>query len=79
MGVAPVEPMSGWEAMLATWRDLDVPECYRAEISEGVIRMNPPPAGKHSVIADSVHWSLRSHAPAGVGVFQTVAVEIPWR
>lgn len=76
MSVAVAEPMSEWAALLETWRELDVPEGYRAEISEGAILMSPPPGGKHNVIADVVHWVLRSHAPTGVGVFQTVAIEI---
>ena len=40
-----------FEAMFAVWCELDPPVGYRAEISEGAIRMNPLPAKGHALIA----------------------------
>lgn len=68
--------MSGWASLLATWREVDVPEGYRAEIADAAIRMSPPSGGLHNIVADTVHWVLRSSAPGGIGVFQTLGVKI---
>lgn len=72
-----VEPPSSWATLRATWQEVDVPEGYRAEISEGAIRMNPPPGGKHTFTASKVHRLLLPHTPPGIEVFQSAAVEMP--
>ena len=70
------ESPAQFQALFATWLTLDIPEGYQAEISQGAIRMNPPPAGRHNLIATLLHAKLQSEAPAGVAVFQTTGIII---
>ncbi|NIH86888.1 Uma2 family endonuclease [Amycolatopsis granulosa] len=44
-----------WEALLRTWQELDVPEGWRAEITEGGVTMTPPPGNGHNKIANKAH------------------------
>lgn len=37
-----------WEYLLETWRELDVPEGWRAEIDEARIFLVPPPHAHHN-------------------------------
>lgn len=47
-----------WERMLLAWRELDVPEGWRAEIREEGIALTPPPAVGHADIDSVVNLAL---------------------
>lgn len=70
------EPMTNWDHLLEIWRELDVPEGYRPELTSEGIYMTPAPAGPHNLIADLVNDALVRCRPTGVGIFQTQAVAI---
>lgn len=80
MSAAPVEPSrasyEGWDYLVRTWQELDVPEGWRAEIEEGQIVLVPPPAPKHNVIAEDVQRALYRCLPDGQGIYQTLGVNI---
>jgi Uma2 family endonuclease len=71
-----VEPGLEWGYLLDTWRELDVPEGWRAEIDEGKITLVPPPGVGHNMIAEEVHRALTACLPRSVGVFQTIGTAI---
>jgi Uma2 family endonuclease len=58
MSVEMVSNDRDWERMLQTWRELDVPEGWRAEILEGGITLTPGPGHGHNKISDRVHRAL---------------------
>jgi Uma2 family endonuclease len=70
-------PWWQWTGLLATWRELDVPEGWRAEIIEGGIVMTPPPGNQHSQIADVVHRQFARNLSERLGVFQRLGVAVP--
>ncbi|WP_254553047.1 Uma2 family endonuclease [Kitasatospora sp. MMS16-BH015] len=72
-----VETDHAWADLLDTWRDLDVPEGWRAEIEEGQIVLVPPPNNGHNLIAGEVHRALLRCVPDEVGVYQTLGTQIP--
>ena len=63
-----------FEALLATWRELDAPDGYRVEISEGAIRMNALPLAGHSKIVAFINRVLVGCAPPGTAVFPLAGV-----
>ncbi|GAA3488766.1 MULTISPECIES: Uma2 family endonuclease [Streptomyces] len=65
-----------WDYLLGTWRGLDVPEGWRAEIDEGRIVLVPPPHRHHNAIAHQLQKFLYGVLPADMGVFQTLGVHI---
>ncbi|MGY5034918.1 Uma2 family endonuclease [Streptomyces sp. 900116325] len=65
-----------WDYLLQTWRELDVPEGWRAEIDEGQIVLVPPPHAHHNGIAEMVQHRLYRALPEGLGIYQTLAVHI---
>lgn len=77
MTAAAVHPWWEWDGLLQTWRDLDVPEGWRAEITEDGITMTPPPANFHNSIAQCVHRDLVLALPRHLGVYQTLGVAVP--
>jgi Uma2 family endonuclease len=79
MSTAPVLPQSTWEQLVDAWRDLDVPEGWRAEIIEERIVMTPPPGYQHNLIASRVHRALVGVVPDNWAIFQTAGVSIPLR
>src|SRR5437764_4894980 len=79
MSVAPVLPASSWEQLVQTWRELDVPEGWRAEIIEEEIVMTPPPGHGHNLIADQVNRALVRGVPDHWAIFQTEGVSVPLR
>jgi Uma2 family endonuclease len=79
MSTAPVLPRSTWEQLVDAWRDLDVPEGWRAEIIEERIVMTPPPGYPHNLIASRVHKALVRVIPDDWAIFQTAGVSIPLR
>ncbi|CAL99858.1 Uma2 family endonuclease [Saccharopolyspora erythraea NRRL 2338] len=79
MSVAPVSPLMGWEDLVHTWQDLDVPEGWRAEIIEGRIVMTPPPGHSHNLIASRLTKALVPAMSDDWEIFQTSGVQIPLR
>jgi Uma2 family endonuclease len=69
--------MQAWDYLLDTWRELQVPEGWRAELTAEGIQMTPPPGGPHNLIADLVHSVLSGVRPEGCGIFQTQGVGMP--
>ncbi|KJK56209.1 restriction endonuclease [Saccharothrix sp. ST-888] len=65
-----------WSYLLDTWRELDVPEGWRAEIEGGQIVLVPPPNTGHNLIAARVHRALVRCLPDDVEVFQTLGTQI---
>lgn len=65
-----------WDDLLATWRELDVPEGCRPELTLEGITMTPAPGGMHNLIADRVHRALARCTPDELGIFQTQGVGI---
>lgn len=77
MTAAAVHPWWEWDGLLQTWRELDVPEGWRAEITEDGITMTPPPSISHNDIASLVDRALVRGLPDNLRVFQTLGVAIP--
>ncbi|WP_371503376.1 Uma2 family endonuclease [Kitasatospora sp. NBC_00374] len=71
-----VESERNWTYLLDTWRGLEVPEGWRAEIEEGQIVLVPPPGKGHNLIAGEVHDALVRCLPPEIGAYQTLGVEI---
>lgn len=65
-----------WDDLLATWRELDVPEGCRPELTIEGITMTPAPGGTHNLIANRVHRALARCTPDELGIFQTLGVGI---
>ncbi|MCX5406332.1 Uma2 family endonuclease [Streptomyces sp. NBC_00335] len=81
MTAAMVEPDRNadgrtWEYLLQSWRDLDVPEGWRAEIDGGQIALVPPHHRHHNAIAESVQRTLYGVLPPEWGVYQTLGIHI---
>lgn len=79
MSAAPILLPSSWENLVETWRGLDVPEGWRAEIIEENIVMSPPPGLPHNLIASCVHRALVHGTPHDWEIFQTAGVSVPMR
>ena len=65
-----------WEYLLQTWRELDVPEGWRAEIDEQQIVLVPPPHAHHNGIAELVQRRLYRGLPDDLGIYQTLGVHV---
>ncbi|MFF2409161.1 Uma2 family endonuclease [Streptomyces sp. NPDC058092] len=65
-----------WDYLLQTWRELDVPEGWRAEIDEGQIVLVPPPHAHHNGIAEMVQHRLYRALPEELGIYQTLGVHV---
>ncbi|MFJ8045066.1 Uma2 family endonuclease [Kitasatospora sp. NPDC096147] len=76
MTATVVEHGTQWEYLLRTWRELDVPEGWRAEVEGGRILLAPPPGKGHNYIAGEVHTALLRCLSADVGVYQTLGTQI---
>ncbi|EHY90712.1 hypothetical protein SacazDRAFT_03852 [Saccharomonospora azurea NA-128] len=77
MSAAIVDTPLDWSDLVRTWRELDVPEGWRPEVTIEGIRMSPPPGGQHNLIAGRLHRQLVSGTPDGSEVFQTLGVSVP--
>lgn len=66
-----------WTTLLHTWQELDVPEGWRAEITEWGITMTPPPHDMHNAIEDLVHKALVRTVPDDWAVLQKKGVAVP--
>ncbi|MFG2750693.1 Uma2 family endonuclease [Streptomyces xanthophaeus] len=81
MTAAMVEPGRSaggraWEYLLQSWRELDVPEGWRAEIDGGRITLVPPPHRHHNGIAARVQRALYGVVPPEWEVYQTLGIHI---
>ncbi|MDK0521184.1 Uma2 family endonuclease [Streptomyces sp. ML-6] len=65
-----------WDYLLQTWRELDVPEGWRAEIDEGQIALVPPPHAHHNSIAAKVQRRLYRDLPEELEVYQALGVHV---
>ncbi|MFJ7491095.1 Uma2 family endonuclease [Streptomyces sp. NPDC097727] len=65
-----------WDYLLQTWRELDVPEGWRAEIDEGQIVLVPPPHAHHNSIAAKVQRRLYRDLPEELEIYQTLGVHV---
>jgi Uma2 family endonuclease len=65
-----------WDYLLQTWRELDVPEGWRAEIDEGQIVLVPPPHPRHNSIAQLVQRRLYEKLSEELGIYQTLGIHI---
>ncbi|MEU1897000.1 Uma2 family endonuclease [Nocardiopsis dassonvillei] len=75
---APAVGLSRWAYLLGTWRELDVPDGWRAEIlDEDSIRLVAPPSMPHNVIASRVSRSLFATIPDDRGVYQVLGIQLP--
>ena len=77
MTAAAVHPWWEWDGLLQTWRELDVPKGWRAEIIDGEITVTPPPALPHNGIASLLHRVLARGLPDDLAICQTLGVAIP--
>ncbi|MER5618498.1 Uma2 family endonuclease [Streptomyces sp. NPDC002215] len=65
-----------WDYLLETWRELDVPEGWRAEIDEGQIVLVPPPHAHHNGIAAKVQRRLYRDLPEELEIYQTLGIHV---
>ncbi|OEJ39624.1 restriction endonuclease [Streptomyces agglomeratus] len=65
-----------WDYLLQVWRELDVPEGWRAEIDGGQIVLVPPPHAHHNGIAAKVQRTLYRDLSEELEVYQTLGVHI---
>lgn len=65
-----------WDYLLQTWRELDVPEGWRAEIDEGQIVLVPPPHAHHNGIAAKVQRRLYRDLPEELEIYQTLGIHV---
>lgn len=72
----PLALPSGWDAMLAVWRSVAVPDGWRVEIvGESIVAS--PPDKRQSMIAAEVNRALLPTLPPDVGSHQRLAVAHP--
>jgi Uma2 family endonuclease len=76
MSVAFVDSALSWDDLLRTWRELEVPDGWRPEVTLEGIHMTPPPGGPHNLIAGTVNRGLMPAIPDGCEIFQTLGVGI---
>ncbi|GGO46928.1 MULTISPECIES: Uma2 family endonuclease [Streptomyces] len=65
-----------WDCLFQAWRELDVPEGWRAEIDEARIVLVPPPHRHHSGVAAALCRAFYGSAPEELGVYQALGVHI---
>ncbi|WP_327422525.1 Uma2 family endonuclease [Streptomyces sp. NBC_01230] len=65
-----------WDYLLQTWRELDVPEGWRAEIDEAQIVLVPPPHAHHNGIAAKVQRRLYRDLPEELEIYQTLGIHV---
>ncbi|WP_327353868.1 Uma2 family endonuclease [Streptomyces sp. NBC_01304] len=73
------DPNQGWGDLVRFWEESDWPEGCKVEIIEGIITVSPAPAAAHNIIAWKTQRQLTSVIPEDWGIFQTLAVAIPYR
>ncbi|MEU9319013.1 Uma2 family endonuclease [Streptomyces sp. NPDC048295] len=65
-----------WDYLLRTWRELDVPEGWRAEIDEERIVLVPPPHAHHHGIAAEAQRRLYGDLPEELEIYQTLGIHV---
>jgi Uma2 family endonuclease len=66
-----------WADVLRIWKELDVPEGWRPEITPEGIIMTPPPSGAHNLTAEEVHHALGAAIDRNTfGIFQSLGVAV---
>ncbi|MFE0423955.1 Uma2 family endonuclease [Streptomyces sp. NPDC058953] len=65
-----------WDLLLDTWRELDVPEGWHAEIGEGRIRLVSPRHAQHNRITAKLQRALLTVLPTEWEIFQTLGIQI---
>ncbi|WP_306365827.1 Uma2 family endonuclease [Nocardiopsis sp. CC223A] len=76
--IAPETETSRWDYLLGTWRELDVPDGWRAEILDGNgVVLVAPPSDPHNYIAVRVTRTLNRAIPDDWDVYQTLGIQIP--
>ncbi|MFI6940583.1 Uma2 family endonuclease [Streptomyces sp. NPDC050418] len=65
-----------WDYLLQSWREVDAPEGWRAEIDEGQIVLVPPPHARHHHIAGVVQRALYRNLPEELDIYQTLGLHI---
>ncbi|MEU3309905.1 Uma2 family endonuclease [Nocardiopsis sp. NPDC006832] len=74
----PATGMSRWDHALSTWKELDVPDGWRAEIvDDNGILLVAPPSDPHNFIAGRVNRALNGVLPDDWDVYQTLGIQIP--
>jgi Uma2 family endonuclease len=76
MSTAAYAQHTEWETLLRTWRALDVPEGWRAEIFDGGIHLAPSPGLDHHEIAFLIHRALARELPDDWRIYQSSAATI---
>ncbi|MCY9786054.1 Uma2 family endonuclease [Nocardiopsis sp. EMB25] len=75
---APVTESSRWDYLLSTWRELDVPEGWRAEIvTDDAIMLGAPLEDAHCFIASRVCSELHQAISDDWGVYQALSIRLP--
>lgn len=65
-----------WEEIVHTWETTDVPQGWRAEITERGIVMTPPPNNAHNLIADLIDRALRQQLREDLAIVPMLGVRI---
>lgn len=65
-----------WDALLETWRDLDVPEGWYAEIGDDRIRLSPSPPARDKRITAALRRALLTVLPDEWEVFEALGVRL---
>lgn len=74
----PATGMSRWDHALSTWKELDVPDGWRAEIvDDNGVLLVAPPSDPHNIIADRVNRALLRAVPDDWGLYQTLGIQLP--
>lgn len=77
MSAATVDHQPDWDDLLRIWRELDVPDGWRAEIVGEQITVTPPPDQPHNLIAHRLHRALLRAVTVEIAIFQTLGLSIP--
>lgn len=74
----PATGMSRWDHALSTWKELDVPDGWRAEIvDDNGVLLVAPPSDPHNFIAVRITRALNGVLPDDWDVYQTLGIQIP--
>ena len=75
---APATEMSRWDYVLGTWKNLDVPDGWRAEIvDDNGVMLVAPPSDPHNFIAVRMTRALNRVMPDDWDVYQTLGIQLP--
>lgn len=74
----PATGMSRWDHALSTWKELDVPDGWRAEIvDDNGVLLVAPPSDPHNFIVVRLTRALNGVLPDDWDVYQTLGIQIP--